>query len=366
MAEAFADTPVPQVSGLPPHFDELPLPSLDGFRLIAVVVVVMGHLGAWIPPVQGVVFFFVLSGFLITWLLLREKRQSGDISLKKFYVRRALRLFPAFYTFFFAYLLLDWRLRGITDWAAYASAFFYYLNYYSAIVEPSHLPMPHTWSLATEEQFYLIWPSVFKRIAGSTKLLLRVLIGVVVFGCLYRPLLHFCGVSSTYIFNAFEARASQLATGCLLAVVVERGLTPGWLRRLFSGRWAPFAVVALLYVSIRADYKWPQSYAELAGSTVDPLLYALLLGQAIVQSKGLFRPLSWAPIRFIGGKLSYSMYLWHWLVDFYTWTHLGRYPHVAQFAIALIGSTGLAFTSYILVERPFLKLKIRFQGGSPV
>ncbi len=368
MDKAFADTPA-RLSGLPLHFDELPLPALDGIRFLAVVVVIIGHSGIYqypIPPVEAVTCFFVLSGFLITWLLLREKRQFGRVSLRKFYARRALRLFPAFYTFFFIYLLLDWTTRGIDSWPGYASAFFYYLNYYSAIFSPPHLPMPHTWSLATEEQFYLLWPSVFKRIAGSTKFLIRLLSGVILFGCFYRPLLHFCHVSSNYIFNAFEARASQLATGCLLAVVVERGLVPGWLDRLFRSWWAVLAVLLLLAASMRADYRWPNTYSELAGDTVDPILYALLLGQAIVQSNGMFRPLNWAPLRFIGGKLSYSMYLWHWLVDFFVLKHTGQYPSLVRLAMALGGSTVVALGSYILVERPFLGLKIRFQSSPPV
>ena len=334
-------------------------------RFFAVVVVIIGHSGVYqhpIPPVQAVTCFFVLSGFLITWLLLREKRRSGKVSLTNFYARRALRLLPAFYAFFFVYLLLDWRMRGIHVWAGYASAFFYYLNYYSAIFSPPHLPMPHTWSLATEEQFYLLWPSVFKRIADSTKLLIRLLAGVILFGCLYRPVLHLCHVPSNYIFNAFEARASQLATGCLLAVIVERGLTPGWLEWLFRSWRATLAVLLLLAASIRADYRWPISYSEFAGCTVDPILYALLLGQAVVQSDGLFRILSWAPLRFIGGKLSYSMYLWHWLVDFFVLKYTVQYSSLARLATALVGSTALAFVSYVLIERPCLSLRARFQS----
>ncbi len=358
-----------QRSALPPHFEELPLPSLDGVRFVAVVVVIIGHSGIYqnpIPPAQGVTCFFVLSGFLITWLLLREQRQSGKISLKKFYARRALRLLPAFYAFFFIYLLLDWYTRGVVSWPAYASAFFYYLNYYSAIFSPAHLPMSHTWSLATEEQFYFLWPGVFKRTVGSTKLLMRLLVGVILFGCVYRPVLHLCHVSSNYIFNAFDARASQLATGCLLAVIVERGLTPSWLDRILRSRWATLCILLLLLASIRADYRWPSTYAEFAGYTLDPIFYALLLGQAIVQSNGIFRALNWAPVRFIGGKLSYSMYLWHWLVDAFVLRHTGQYPSLLRLATALVGSTALALGSYALIERPFLKLKTRFQSTPAV
>lgn len=368
MDKALAGAPA-RLSGLPRHFDELPLPALDGIRLVAVVVVIIGHSGIYqypIPPVQGVTYFFVLSGFLITWLLLREQRLAGKISLKKFYARRALRLLPAFYAFFFVYLLLDWFTRGINSWAGYVSAFFYYLNYYSAIYAPPHLPMPHTWSLATEEQFYFVWPGVFKRIAGSTKLLVKLLVGVILFGCLYRPVLHLCHVSSNYISNAFEARASQLATGCLLAVMVERGLTPGWLDRFFRSGWAALLVLLLLVASIRADYRWPNTYSEFAGYTLDPILYALLLAQAVVQSNGAFRALNWAPIRFVGGKLSYSMYLWHWLVDAFVLKHTGQYPSLLRLAVALVGSTALALLSYLLIERPFLKVKTRFQSTPAV
>jgi len=144
------------------------LPSLDGLRGIAALLVVFYHFGiefGFHPPpgYLGVLIFFVLSGFLITWLLLKESSATGTVSLSGFYLRRSLRIFPAFYGFWL--FSIGVRILGhrTIAWGAAIASFFYVSNYYYSLVPGADTFMLHTWSLANEEQFYLLWPWVFKR-----------------------------------------------------------------------------------------------------------------------------------------------------------------------------------------------------------
>src|SRR5689334_8310742 len=101
------------------------IPALDGIRAISVLLVILSHLGiGWASGAHGVMAFFVLSGFLITWLLLKENTQTGSVSLKMFYVRRALRIFPAFYVFWCIYIILALLVQGRHPWAQYLASFF--------------------------------------------------------------------------------------------------------------------------------------------------------------------------------------------------------------------------------------------------
>ena len=136
------------------------LPGLDGLRALSVFTVIAYHAGAPVPGDLGVSAFFVLSGFLITWLLMKELEETGRISLRDFYARRTLRIFPAYYVFIIGSLVLD-TARGF-PWPGEMtlSAFTYTVNYYNAIRGHPSTGIAHAWSLAVEEQFYLLWPAM--------------------------------------------------------------------------------------------------------------------------------------------------------------------------------------------------------------
>src|SRR6266545_3183390 len=136
------------------------IPALDGMRAVAVFLVIFYHFGFdWVPGAHGVMIFFVLSGFLITRLLLLENEKFGRISLKAFYLRRVLRIFPAFYCYWgilVAFLLLTGKQ---ILWPHAWSALSYLSNYYVALNGDPNNGFSHTWSLGIEEQFYLLWPA---------------------------------------------------------------------------------------------------------------------------------------------------------------------------------------------------------------
>src|SRR6266568_5411553 len=135
------------------------LPALDGLRAVAVFTVIVYHFGInAVPGDLGVSAFFVLSGFLITWLLLKEHAASGTVSLRRFYTRRVLRIFPAYYAFLALSFAID-HLRG-QAWGPSLgfSSVFYLVNYYNAFNGHPTTSISHAWSLGIEEQFYLLWP----------------------------------------------------------------------------------------------------------------------------------------------------------------------------------------------------------------
>ncbi len=200
------------------------LPALDGLRGIAVMLVIFYHSGAPVPGGLGVLIFFVLSGFLITWLLLKEWARHDGVSLRGFYARRTLRIFPAFYAYATASLILMLAIHKAVDWHQFAASLFYANNYYQAIRGDPNTMLSHTWSLAIEEQFYLLWPFTFAYVLRKNFGLARSLMGGIGVIWCYRLFLVFgLHISHGYIYEAFDTRADSLLIGCLLAVVLWEG-----------------------------------------------------------------------------------------------------------------------------------------------
>ena len=134
------------------------LPALNGLRAVVVLPVIINHFGYAAPAGLSVTMFFVLSGFLITWLLLKEFEQTQSISIPSFYLRRTLRIFPAYYAFIVASILADRLLGDPWTSAQITAAMTYTVDYYNAFLGHNATPAPHAWSLGVEEQFYLLWP----------------------------------------------------------------------------------------------------------------------------------------------------------------------------------------------------------------
>lgn len=338
------------------------LPALDGMRAVAVFIVIAYHggLGA-VPGDLGVSAFFVLSGFLITWLLLREWRADGSVSLRRFYVRRTLRIFPAYYVFLAVSFVLD-RIRndpwpdGLT-----AAAAGYAVNYYNALHGHPPTAIAHAWSLGVEEQFYLLWPAVFLLLARrGVRVLLPAVAGLVVAVLVWRSFLFLVGgVGTAYVYNAFDTRFDNLGVGCLLAICVERPWFDAVARTVARRVWLPLVTIVLLVwsrVGIGSAYHYS------LGFTVNALLIAVL----IVQLLQLSRRTLWSwlehPVTRFLGVLSYSLYLYHiWGIG--AGHQLRFLPPGLQFLAGVLASIALASGSYFVIERPFLALKRRFEVG---
>ncbi len=332
------------------------LPALDGLRAVAVFVVIAYH-GLWtfVPGDLGVTAFFVLSGFLITWLLLREHDRTG-IGLPRFYLRRVLRIFPAYYAFVAASFAYD-HLKG-QDWPAglTLAATTYTVNYYNATHGHPITSVAHAWSLGIEEQFYLLWPLL---LIGLLRLhrVRNGLIAIIALIVAWRTWLVLQGAPSAYVYNAFETRFDSLAIGCLLATVTREA----WFHRLapWVAHWwlALITVVAVVAARKQLPHDWHYS----VGFSIEALLIALL----IVQLLQVYKHPAWSwlqnPVVRWLGLLSYSLYLWH------VWglTAGARVPGPAlvQFAAGVLFAIGLAAASYYGIERPFLRIKDRLARG---
>ncbi|GGN62931.1 acyltransferase [Actinoplanes lobatus] len=341
-------------------------PDIEGLRAVAVTLVVLSHAGAgrFAGGYVGVDVFFVISGFLITTLLLAEQTRAGRISLRRFYARRALRLLPVATVVVLStvagawFLLPATRFHEITVDALYST--FYGINwrlagqgvdYMAAAAEPS--PLQHLWSLAVEEQFYLVWPLLILITARSRRLLVAAL-SVLVAGSLTLSVWQ-TGESAPWAYFGSHTRAWELGAGALVAVGSARLATlPRGLAAALS--WVGLAAVGAAALTFTEETSFP-GYAALLP----------VLGTAVVIAAGL-RGTRWGagsllglrPLREIG-KLSYGWYLWHWpilIIGAVAWPE-HPYPLAA-------GSLLLALVTYHLVENPLRshpRLRARARTG---
>ncbi len=340
------------------------LPALDGLRMVAVLTVILNHVGyAAVPADLGVSIFFVLSGFLITWLLLKEKERTGAISLKSFYLRRLFRLLPAYYVFL-AIVLTNYFGRSHGDVHPRTDiilpSLLYYANYFNAFHDHPPTPISHTWSLAVEEQFYLLWPLAFSFfMARGRPAVLRFLVVSILLVASWRSYL-FCvvHVGTAYVYNAFDTRFDNLAVGCLAAMLVQSTEVLALAEKISRRAFYPVFTIVLIGCS-RA---MPDAYHYSVGFTVE----ATLLAIAILQIMALATRPAWRwlshPASVYIGTISYPMYLYHGLcaslsLRLFPDRVLPRFPLVVGLAIVL----GTA--SFYVVEKPFLRLRRRFTEG---
>jgi peptidoglycan/LPS O-acetylase OafA/YrhL len=321
---------------------------LNGIRAIAAYTVVAGH--AWshdIPGRYGVTVFFVLSGFLITRLLLQEKDRTGGVSLRAFWTRRALRIFPAMYVF----LAVQWFLGiSFSTWLAGAA---YYMDYALAFKLVPEDDLSQLWSLAIEEQFYLVWPLVFVAVASRKRLLMGTC-AVIIASAAWRASAQIW-VGGLYAYYAFDTRVGELLIGCALAIALHLRFRPPSL--VFSP-WCVLACIAL-FVAISPVSLVP----GVAGVTIASLLAPILILQAIAHRPWVLNN----PLANTLGKLSYGIYLYQWIgIHSARWLlsalHLRwRYDIPLVFAC----TTAIAAVSFYAVELPFLRLKHRLRQPHP-
>lgn len=336
------------------------IPGLDGIRALAVLLVMVSHFGfESVNGAFGVLIFFVLSGFLITWLMLKECDRSGTVSLKNFYKRRVLRIFPAFYAFWIAAVLIYVVQGQYLHWGQAISALFYVSNYYMALVPTDSAVFGHTWSLSIEEQFYLLWPFLFLLARGNLRRLAWGLAGTIVLVWIHRTLAHLVfGVRLEYIYRAFDTRADHLAVGCLLAVLLKMGTLDGFARFVTRRVWYPVITLVLLFGAQPLHDSLTFTYV--IGYAIEPLLVAVFLLQLVWYSDtGAWRVFENPVVRYLG-RISYPLYLWQQLTMFTAKRLTEGLPMLVQLAFALAVTAAFASASYFIVEKPFLKLKSRF------
>jgi peptidoglycan/LPS O-acetylase OafA/YrhL len=348
------------------------IPALDGARAIAVAGVIGYHLDFSILPggFLGVDLFFVLSGFLITSLLMREYARRGGIDLGAFWLRRARRLLPALFLVIAVIALvaasaspfdmtqLRWdilsSLTYVTNWRFIAAE----SSYFQEFAAPS--PVLHLWSLAIEEQFYLVWPLVMLgalmllgRRSGGTRAIVAFLAAasatsVILLASTYDP------IDPSTAYYATHTRGHELLVGAIAAILLEREPAFASVVRRVAKPMALISLGALLaFAVLLSDSSW---IYYLGGSLIFSLAAAGLVTAVAVTPAGdrsnpVVRVLSLKPLPWVGA-LSYGLYLWHWpLILWMTPTTLGiDGPLLAATRVAAI--VGVSAISFYLVERP--------------
>jgi peptidoglycan/LPS O-acetylase OafA/YrhL len=341
------------------------VPSLDGLRAISICLVLMSHVflhahpqnkmqGALLAIIgdgeTGVSVFFVISGFLITLLLLKEKQVNGRISLFGFYVRRIFRILPAFLLYVGVVAVLvkigtidvaGWQfLRALTFTMDYVTTKNWYLG--------------HTWSLSVEEQFYLIWPLL--AVFCSRRTLTWIAAGVIGLEPFIRMTDRVLLPSTRYeIIYMFHTRADMLMFGCLVALLFDNQKFIQASEIAFRKNGPAVAAIFLLLVSPLLEWKFKGLYLHTVGYSLQGISIALLLLFAIRRADTFLGRLLNAPFIVWVGVLSYSLYLWQELFIGFDTFSTGRS------LAGLLWVVPFATASYYMVEKPMLKVKSRFE-----
>jgi peptidoglycan/LPS O-acetylase OafA/YrhL len=335
------------------------LPGLDGLRAIGVFGVIIAHstFASGLPADFGPTAFFVLSGFLITRLLLRERERTGKVSIRRFYLRRSMRIFPAYYAFLLFSYFLDARAGQHWSPTFLVNGVTYTVNYFNAFNHHPATSLAHAWSLGVEEQFYLLWPLAFILLAarGRRTLMTGVMLAALTAVAWRSWVVLGAHVNVAYVYNAFETRFDNLAVGCLLAIAIDHDRVVAIAKSCARLPWFPFVTVVLLFAS---RVLLPSSYHFSIGLTIDSLLIAVFITQMLqLYRSRLWSWLEWPVIRYLGA-ISYPLYLYH------AWgASVGRlvpgHPQTLEFAAGVLATIVLASGSYYLIERPFQKLRAR-------
>jgi len=328
------------------------MPALDGIRAVAVLMVFAIHAfpEQAFPGGLGVDVFFVISGFLITRILLREHAKTGTIRLREFYFKRLLRLWPPLIAMVvvMAGLMIALGESAVNTIVRSALALFYTSNIVMTVTELSMGYLGHTWSLAMEEQFYLWWPLVLVLMLGRrlSHRTIAVILSIAVVACLAGWIL----TADSAPFSPIT-KAGGLLAGCLTAILVAR--------RPWQNTSAAFAAVAVFIAAFAAETMGiiGRDWSLVIVTLVLPFLVLhIAFGQSII-----VRALS-ARWLVYGGVISYAAYLWHYPVL----QVLGgmELPQVVTAVIGLLATVGLAALSMKFVEAPALRLKDRVGSGS--
>jgi len=329
------------------------IPTLDGWRAVAITAVVIHHLARWFYQQEsaydlsvtrfgafGVDVFFGLSGLLITKLLLDEFGRTGAFDLRGFYIRRAFRILPP-YLMFLAVITAAGMWRS--GWEV-ASCLLFFRNYVPDALAGG--ATQHLWSLAVEEHFYLLWPGLLAWVGArrSKNLAARLALAV----ALWRM------VQSQFAASVFplipahfrtDVRLDALLWGCVVAFILDNADARARLaKQLQFGVW--FAMAGLLGLCI-------VYYSEITSVMVAVLIPMLLAGTTLHPRWALSRALDWAPVTWIG-RISYSLYLWQALFLYPGWEHPAHWWQ--QWPANLPVTVAVAALSYYAIEKPLQRV----------
>ncbi len=340
--------------------------SLDGLRAIAVGIVMIAHAGAPYPRSGGVGvdIFFVLSGFLITGILAREFQKSSTINRKNFYIRRFLRLSPCLLACLALYAVFGLISKGEIRFDVIGICLSYTANYARALFDYDMESMAHCWSLAIEEQYYLLWPLAICLLEGTVKrsfTKFSILFGFAIALSLYRAVM--VGTFTVArIYFALDTHMDGLVLGSALAylqtALATESIPSAQIWKLLSRLAAPAAVAGLL-VLMYILFWWSPWMAR-AGFTLAALAASVLILDLTASPFSLFRGCLEHKWLVYLGKISYGLYLYHVPIYEFIGHEFQGVPQGLRVALMISLSIGVAALSYHYFEARFLKLKTHF------
>jgi peptidoglycan/LPS O-acetylase OafA/YrhL len=348
--------------------------ALNGLRFFCILAVLWHHgrglVGSGVNAdgglagrgFLGVDMFFILSGFLITTLLLREEARTGAISLRKFYIRRSLRILPLYFFVVFgvhAYYVL---LKGETQ---YLGNLPYYMFFLSNFIVSDTPLLTITWSLAVEEQYYLVWPVVLiltpRRWIMPVLGVLIALNLVIVTGVAGAALGIGTYRTETFVLKLPNATYIPILLGSVIALVLHDRRGFDALHAVFARRAAPFVAVALLFSFLVVA---PPDLRGLPNLLIHLLMGGVLVSLVVREDTALHPLLTLGPLRRIG-EISFGIYLYHLIAHHgatMVMTKAGLAPGLLPFALYLLLSVAIAELSFRTLEAYFLRRKDRFQS----
>ena len=337
--------------------------ALDGLRAVSILLVLFSHawLGHIIPGGLGVTIFFFISGFIITQLMISEWDSAGSVDIKKFYLRRFFRLMPALFVFVLISLCMMQLAAVRWTWVELASVFFYFANYFGIFIgfTSNVLPSPLsiTWSLAVEEHFYLFFPFIFIGLIRMPRRFLSVIVCLLVLFLVWRLyLVDVIGLNqlpNDRIYKATDTRADSILYGTGFAIL--------WVRypRIISflQRWDTFVIGVLLIVF---SLVWRgEQFRESVRYSIQGLALCFVFSFLVLKETVVSRLLQMKPLIYLG-RISYSLYLYHWLVLGVITAWMPQCPLPLRMTLLISASILLADLSYRFIERPSLRVGRKF------
>lgn len=338
------------------------IPELDGLRGFSILVVLLSHawLQDYIPGGFGVTIFFFISGFIITKLMLREHQLSACISMRAFYLRRIFRIMPALLVFVIACMCAFYYNDITFGWLEIAAALLFFSNYLAVFGSINAIglysPLSTVWSLSVEEHFYLLWPIAFLLVDGRRELLIKIVVSLIFIVLAWRCYLVF-GVGLDYLphdrlYKGTDTRFDSILYGVLFALLAN---SSGF--SFFRTKWFPlFCGYALLASSF--FFRNPE-FRESFRYSVQGLGLFLVFGNLMDSKSFLSRLLRSDFFQFFG-RISYSLYLYHWLIFVLVEYYFGDYPFLIRVALMLPLSVFFGWASYRWIECPGLQFGRHF------
>ena len=348
------------------------VPGFDGVRAIAVLLVIWSHIGILhaIPGgfkpkggFLGVDVFFVLSGFLITALLLGEQGVAGRVRFAAFYRRRALRLLPVIFAFLTAHVVFTQYVLHTpakVERESIPAAVLFFTNW-RAVYSQLPVAFGHLWSLAVEEQFYIVWPFVMTLLSARARLrTVMAVLGSALLGvALLRAWMWQGDTSNARLLLGTDTHSDGIIAGALLAHLWVRQRVPRRGVRLAASCGAVFVLSSTFLLDSTSPFLY------LGGFTLIAACVAAVLLAVVDTAWAGVRLLELAPLRAIG-RVSYGLYMWHPLVFWWVWHETWSWGKSPRLLTALLLTATVTAVSWFAIEQPFLRWKDRLEARGTV